>query len=204
MLLVQFWKLVVLFKGKQEERLLRFLSCKARSCSPEAIRRSGHRGTSRRRIQIKSHQVECRPLQLRGFTTQEISFRIDRAVRSFTAEANPADEYRLFTTYDPSDETVGQFLEPAQDVPQLLLGVSTQRYRLLASQIWPKGGDPLWPHLAEIGRDIFASFCARFVIEIGCPHSSTTFDNRVRRSSHCSESWPRKLESGSGQTTTET
>jgi len=28
---VQFWKLVVLFKGKQEERLLRFLSCKART-----------------------------------------------------------------------------------------------------------------------------------------------------------------------------
>ncbi len=131
------------------------------------------RGTSRRRIQVKSHQVECRPLQLKDFTTQEISFRIDRAVRSFTAETSPADEYRLFTTYDPPDEIVGQFLEPAQDVPQLLLGVSTQRYRLLVSQIWPEGGNSLWPHLAEIGRDVFASFCARFVIEIGCPHSST-------------------------------
>jgi hypothetical protein len=131
------------------------------------------RGTTRRRIQVKSHQVEYRPLQLRDFTTQEISFRIDRAVRSFTAETSPADEYRLFTTYDPPDETVGQFLEPAQNVPQLLPGVSTQRYRLLVSQIWPEGGNSLWPHLAEIGRDIFASFCSRFVIEIGCPHSST-------------------------------
>lgn len=131
------------------------------------------RGTSRRRIQVKSHQVEFRPLQLKDFTTQEISFRIDRAVRSFTAETSPADEYRLFTTYDPPDETVGQFLEPAQDVPQLLPGISTQRYRLLVSQIWQEGGNSLWPHLAEIGRDVFASFCARFVIEIGCPHSST-------------------------------
>ncbi len=131
------------------------------------------RGTSRRRIQVKSHQVECRPLQLKDFTTQEISFRIDRAVGSFTAEASPADEYRLFTTYDPPDETVGQFLESAPDVPQLLPGVWTQRYRLLLSRIWPEGEDPRWPHLAEIGRDVFASFCARFVIEIGCPHSST-------------------------------
>jgi hypothetical protein len=131
------------------------------------------RGMSRRRIQVKSHQVKCRPLQLTDFTTKEISFRIDRAVRSFMAETSPADEYRLFTTYDPPDETVGQFLEPAQDVPQLLAGVSTQRCRLLVSQIWPEGGNSLWPHLAEIGRDVSASFCARFVIEIGCPHSST-------------------------------
>ena len=131
------------------------------------------RGTGRRRIQVKSHQVEHRPLQLTDFTTQAISFRIDRAVRTFMAETSAADEYRLFATYDPPDETVSQFLESAQDVSQLLPGVSTRRYRLLLSHIWPEGGNSVWPHLAEIGRAIFASFCARFVIEISCPRSST-------------------------------
>src|SRR5450432_254969 len=59
------------------------------------------RGTSRRRIQVKSHQLEHRPLQLTDFTTQGISFRIDRVIRSFTAETNPAEEYLLFATFDP-------------------------------------------------------------------------------------------------------
>jgi hypothetical protein len=151
----------------------RTLSAERRVTSDDCFDDIELRGTSRRRIQVKSHQVEYRPLQLKDFTTQEISFRIDRAVRSFTAETSPADEYRLFATYDPPDETVSRFLEPAQDVSQLLPGVSTQRYRLVVSQIWPEGGNSVWPHLADIGRDIFASFCARFVIEIGCPHSST-------------------------------
>jgi hypothetical protein len=62
------------------------------------------RGTGRRRIQVKSHQVEHRPLQLTDFTTQAISFRIDRAVRTFMAETSAADEYRLFATYDPPDD----------------------------------------------------------------------------------------------------
>ena len=151
----------------------RTLSAERRVTSDDCFDDIELHGTGRRRIQVKSHQVEHRPLQLTDFTTQAISFRIDRAVRSFTAETSPADEYRLFTTYDPPDETVSQFLEPAQDISQLLPGVSTRRYRLLVSQIWPEGGNSVWPHLAEIGRDIFASFCARFVIEIGCPHSST-------------------------------
>jgi len=130
-------------------------------------------GTSRRRIQIKSHQVNQRPLQLKDFTTEEISFRIDRAVHSFTGDTSPADEYRLFATYYPPEEALRRFVEPAPAIPPLLPRVSTRRYRLLLSQIWPEGADALWPHLAEIGRENLADFCRRFVIEIGCPHSST-------------------------------
>lgn len=103
----------------------RTLSAEQRITSDDCFDDVELRGTSRRRIQVKSHQVEYRPLQLKDFTTQEISFRIDRAVRSFMAETSPADEYRLFATYDPPDETISQFLEPAQDVSPLLPGVST-------------------------------------------------------------------------------
>src|SRR6266568_4046055 len=104
------------------------------------------RGAGRRRIQIKSHQSGDRPLHLRDFTTQEISFRIDRAVLSFIGDPNPADEYRLFATFQPPEETLRRFLEPAPAIPALLSRVPTQRYKLSLSQIWPEGGDAQWPH----------------------------------------------------------
>ena len=66
----------------------RTLSAERRVISDDCFDDIELRGTSRRRIQVKSHQVECRPLQLRDFTTQEISFR--RTVPSEVSRRKPA------------------------------------------------------------------------------------------------------------------
>lgn len=126
-------------------------------------------GLRRSRVQVKAHEIAIRPLQLNDFTTNAISFRLDNAIRSFGDDAAPADEYRLFATYDLPEEALLQFLQPTPSTPPVFPGLSTQRFCLKVDAIWPEGRTPAWPHIEELGRETVAIFCDRFVIEVGCP-----------------------------------
>lgn len=130
-------------------------------------------GTRRIRVQIKSHATADRHLNLSDFTTAKISFRIDEAVRSFAEDATPADEYRLFTTFEPPEEELSRFLQVERLLPGLLPGIKTLRYRLDADKIWPIDGLPNWRALAGVEREDFIAFCHRFVVETGCPVASS-------------------------------
>ena len=130
-------------------------------------------GRLRRRVQIKSHRGNDRPLRIRDFITDDISFRIDNVVQSFAADMDPADEYRLFATYDMPDESLVPFLVPVPGIPALLPGIATQRFRLAPNRLWPEQMSPEWSPLGTVDREVFVHFCDHFVIEILCPKSSS-------------------------------
>lgn len=130
-------------------------------------------GRLRRRVQIKSHRENPRPLRIRDFTTNDISFRIDTVVHSFSTDTTPADEYRLFATYDTPDEYLMPFLVPVPGIPALLPGIASQRFRLAPDRLWPEEMSPEWSPLGTVDREIFVRFCDHFVIELLCPKSSS-------------------------------
>ena len=134
-------------------------------------------GPIRRRIQIKSHEVASRSLLLSDFTTNRISFRIDDAIASFINDRSPADEYRLFTSFDSPETDLNTFLEPMPQIPPLLPWLATQRYKLIPANIWPEESRPIWPHIESFSRDDFVAFCNRFVIELNCPRTSGDLRN---------------------------
>src|SRR5260370_35797475 len=70
----------------------RTLSAERRATPDDCFDDIELRGASRRRIQVKSHPVEHRPLQLTAFTIPAISIRIDLAVRSFSTQLRSAGE----------------------------------------------------------------------------------------------------------------
>ena len=129
-------------------------------------------GKERSRIQIKSHESDYRPLLLSDFTTNRISFRIDKAIRSFYEDPNPANSYCLFTSFDSPEAKLAPYLFTTPLIAPLLPCFATERYKLIPEKIWPESAEPLWPHVDVFGRDIFLAFCERFTIEINCPRSS--------------------------------
>lgn len=129
-------------------------------------------GGLKRKIQIKAHQTGKRSLRRSDFTTDAISFRIDKAIKSALENPITGYEFRLFVTYNDLDEDLLPFVLIDKSVPPLLPDLPTQRFRLDIRQIWPDGEKPVWHHLDELGREAFTSFCKQFVIEIGCPQSS--------------------------------
>ena len=135
-----------------------------------------HRHGRSRRIQIKSHTIEGRRLELPDLTTCRIQARVDTLMSTFTSDPDPADEYRLAVTYGaPQGKELADCLVLDQDIGPLLPHVSTQRYRVDPEQVWPLGREPLWPPLKKLSteRDAFLDFCERFVIETGLPEMST-------------------------------
>ena len=136
--------------------------------------------SGRRRIQIKSHTIAGRRLELSDLTTDRIKARMDALVSTCTADASPANEYRLSVTYAaPVDQELVECLLPDQSVDTLLPGVATQRYRVDPALVWPVGGGPKWQALQEGGieRGAFVDFCGRFVIETSLPAMSTDLRN---------------------------
>jgi hypothetical protein len=129
-------------------------------------------GRLHRRVQIKSHRGSSRTLRISDFTTDDISFRIDTVVASFAAETEPADEYRLFATYEAPDKLLMPFLITALGVSVLLPGVATERFRLSPDHLWPERMPPTWSQLNTLNRETFVRFCDHFVIELLCPSSS--------------------------------
>ncbi len=117
-------------------------------------------GAIRRRVQIKSHEVSNRQLQLIDFTTGQISFRIDDAINSFTRDPNPAEEYRLFTTFGSPEANLLPFLNPAPKISPLLSGLTTQRFKLNSAAIWPKNTLFEKPLPCQLIQDFSSSLCA--------------------------------------------
>ncbi len=144
------------------------------------------RGTLRIRVQIKAHQGEARPLRLSDFTT-EGNLVPDRRCSAiiFRKNSNPADAYRLLTTYGlPDDSLVSSIKEDGSASP-LLPGLRTRLFRLDIERIWPAGQPPSWPYVDRVGRERLALFCERFVIEIRCPQSSADLRAQVAWRMHC-------------------
>jgi len=130
-------------------------------------------GNIRRRVQVKAHTVDARPLRTADFVTQSISFQIDDVIRGIQGEPAAADEYRLFTSFEPPDAILSPFLATDQSTPSLFPALATQRFRLLLEKIWPAGDDaPVWSVLGNTGRSALADVCNRMIIEVGCPRSS--------------------------------
>ena len=128
------------------------------------------------RVQVKSHTVDDRRLQLADLTTDHVSTRIDTLVTTCADDASPADEYRLSVTYAaPTDQGLADCLVPDQDLDSLVQGFRTQRYRVDHERVWPLEGEAKWEALGEarIDRPAFVDFCRRFVIETGLPEMST-------------------------------
>ena len=72
------------------------------------------------RVQVKSHTVDDRRLQLADLTTDHVSTRIDTLVTTCADDASPADEYRLSVTYAaPTDQGLADCLVPDQDLDSL-------------------------------------------------------------------------------------
>jgi len=113
-------------------------------------------GKERSRIQIKSHESDYRPLLLSDFTTNRISFRIDKAIRSFYEDPNPANSYCLFTSYDSPEAELAPYLFTTPLIAPLLPCFATERYKLIPEKIWPESTVPLWPHVDVFGRDVFS------------------------------------------------
>ncbi|OWY60878.1 hypothetical protein B7486_66805, partial [cyanobacterium TDX16] len=130
-------------------------------------------GLSVRRAQIKAHTGAERTLELADLTTTAMDFRIDRAIASFANDPTPADEYVLHVTFGSPSEDLKEFLQPAAHVERLLPDLPTERFRLDLDAIWPVDGDPVWKHIVGFGRSTVADFCNRFLIETGCPSSSS-------------------------------
>lgn len=128
-------------------------------------------GLKSRRVQIKSHSTAERMLKLADLATTAIDFPLDYAVRSFLADPEPPDEYRLLVTFDGPADDLLPYLVPAQDVDALLPGITTTRFRLSLDRVWPSDGEA-WRRIRDLDRSEVGEFLNRFVIEIGCPTSS--------------------------------
>lgn len=133
------------------------------------------------RRQFKSSENDARCLEIKDFTTDRTSLRIDYLVRSYKKTSTSAvEEYRLCATWArPTDPNLLMLLEEVSgqvsftDHPSRL-------YRLRPDLIWPEGGSPVWKPLREAGdisRQDFVDFAAHFIIELECPQASSDLTN---------------------------
>ncbi len=129
-------------------------------------------GKATRRIQIKSHVGDRRQLSSADLATDQISFRIDRAIRSVVGDETLADQYRLVVTFDAPDDSLLPFLTPAPHRDPFLPYLSTLRYELDVDALWPADSVPSWRQLNAFDRPTFVRFAERFVVETDCPSSS--------------------------------
>jgi hypothetical protein len=129
------------------------------------------------RRQIKSSKDAGMCLELRDLTTKRRDLEIDGLIRCYkNAGSRAANEYRLCATWKaPTDREIQALLEPVAAIPTFH-GYLTKHYRLSADLIWPDGGAPTWQRLrqaADLTRQDFLDFTARFIIELECPPAST-------------------------------
>jgi len=132
------------------------------------------------RKQIKSSLDVSRSIKRTDFTGVRSSLRIDRLVLTHKRSAIVVEEYRLCATWQPpkSDDDLFNLLDDVTAEPTFD-GTNVSFYKLKADQIWPAGGESLWPLLenysqpsAEFGRDDFIEFCDKFIIELQLPTAS--------------------------------
>lgn len=131
-------------------------------------------GQRRARLQIKHSHNTARTLDAGDFADEGSSLRFDRLVRTYvSAGSEAAEEYRLCATWRvPDDTEFLSLLEPA-DVPGLVDGWPSRRYRFRGDRVWPAGGGPIWrDRMDGLSREQVLSFCTRFIIELELPAAS--------------------------------
>jgi len=133
------------------------------------------------RRQFKSSENDARCLEIKDFTTDRTSLRIDYLVRSYKKTiTSEVEEYRLCVTWvRPTDPNILMFFEEVSGRVSFT-GHPSKLYRLRPDLIWPEGGSPTWKPLREAGdisRQDFVNFVAYFVIELECPQASSDLTN---------------------------
>ncbi|MBP7407614.1 MAG: NACHT domain-containing protein [Flavobacteriales bacterium] len=133
------------------------------------ITTTGH--TSRR--QLKTSADLTTPLEEDDFNHQSSPLRIDLLVKSYVrAGDEAATEYILCTTW--TAPAASSSLYPLVETvvhKETVAGSRTRFLRLRHEAIWPSGSSPTWKWLSdiEITREVFATFCERFFIELELP-----------------------------------
>lgn len=124
------------------------------------------------RVQIKSHTRQNRPLTLADLRDSG-AFPLKNAFHSYAADADPADDYRLFATWE-SEQTVDDDAFAAGDFDRLLSLSNTVRVTLTPDRFWPPIGPRAeFSSLKDVGtREQFLSFLERFHIEASAPSAS--------------------------------
>jgi hypothetical protein len=126
-------------------------------------------GSSNR--QIKWSAPEKRSLSADDFTDTQSKVRFDLLVASYRQNdvIRPAQEYRLAVAWGtPTDGSLNGLVVETADPPSVA-GSNSRCFRLVADNIWPENGEPLWACLKEIQRSDFAAFAERFVLETNTP-----------------------------------
>ena len=130
-----------------------------------------HRGRRFRR-QFKSSADANKPFAEEVLRTKTSDLRIDDIVHCFLKAAdNPADEYRICSTWSiPTDPDVARLLSPCDAEPSFD-GYATKVFRLNVDEIWPDGGALKWSlrKPKPFDRQALVSFCERLIIELECP-----------------------------------
>jgi len=133
-----------------------------------------HAGRKVRR-QFKSSADSQKRLAQAHLKTRTRNLRIDDLLECFRrAGEQPADEYRICSTWkSPDDPELARLLARC-DVPGSFPGWPTRRHRLRAGIIWPDRGEPIWKPLRDDAGDRrdFVEFARKLVIELECPQIS--------------------------------
>lgn len=130
------------------------------------------------RRQFKSSADVNKTFAEEALKTKTNDLRIDDIVHCFLrAGEDPADEYRICTTWStPQDENVAKLLRPCDAVPSFE-GYPTKLYRLNLGEIWPEDGELIWDLRSpkSFRREDLAAFCDRLTIELECPQITLDF-----------------------------
>ncbi len=129
-------------------------------------------GGKRSRRQFKSSADADKQFAEEVLKTKTSDLRIDDIVHCFLKAAdNPADEYRICSTWAvPTDPEVARLLSPCDAEPSFD-GHATKLFRLNVEEIWPDGGALKWKLRAPkaFDRQALISFCERLIVELECP-----------------------------------
>lgn len=139
-----------------------------------------HAARSVTRVQFKSHTTADRTLSL-GDLRKSGAFPLTEAFRSYAADTEPADDYRLIATWGRPEAAIS-LLCAADDREPLLSGSGSALFRLDGAEIWPaEGPKEPFSSLTEMGtREQFREFCELFTVELQAPSASLTIDRPGR------------------------
>jgi len=132
------------------------------------------------RRQFKSSANIDKQFEVEAIKTKTSDLRIDDIVQCFLkAGSDPADEYRICTTWAvPSDEDVATLLSP-RDAEPTFETYPTKLYRLNIQEIWPEDGKLRWKlrNPTPFQRQDLVTFCDRLIIELECPQITLDFSS---------------------------